>query len=343
MADNLNAADLSAVDVDGLINEEVMQRIWDISRIPLPLTDMIGSGSIGNARFSWTLDALQDPLIDDQVVDGSDTITNDDTNLGARVQNYAEIKTRTVKVSSRADASNTIGFARALAYQVMMRQLEVRRSVEATMLSNNASQADDGASVPGVTGGLDAWLVTNTIEGATGSVGGFNTVTGVVDAYTPGTPAALTETVFKDMLQAVYEQGGEAITVMARTPVIRLFSEFQFSAGARVATLTRETKGDAGPATAVGAVNVYIGDFATVTLRANRLQQVTASNSSTMFILDPDLLEVAFLRGYRTETLQKAGLAENRQLSVDWGLRVGNEAGLAAIRDIDETAAMVVV
>ena len=45
---NLDSADLKGVAFGGLIREDVMNKIWDISRIPLPFTDMIGTGSAKN-------------------------------------------------------------------------------------------------------------------------------------------------------------------------------------------------------------------------------------------------------------------------------------------------------
>ena len=338
---NLDAAGLRDVLVGGLIHEETMNKLWQIDFFPLPLTERIGSGPIGNARFSWTKETYAAPVIDGQKIDGEDTIGDDDTKLGERVNNFAEIDTKTVKVSTRASASSTIAFANSLAHQVSQRQVELRRDVEAVSLSNNASVEDDGAAVAGQTAGLDAWLETNTSNGALGADGGFDTATGLVDAYTPGTPRALNESIFKDLLQDVFEAGGESMVVMAVPQVIRLFSEFQFTSGARVATLARETAGDMKPTSSIGAVNVYIGDFATVELVANRLQPQIATDVSTMFLLDMKLIEHAILAGYRTEPLQKSGLADNRQIQVDWGLRVGNEAGLAAFRDIDETTPMV--
>ena len=339
---SITGADLRDVPVDGLIFEEAMNRIWNISNVPLPLTQRIGSGPIGNARFSWTQDKLQDPVIDQQKIDGEDTILDDDTNLGDRVNNFAEIDTKTLKVSTRGQESNTIGRANELAYQVGERQKELRRDVEAISLSNNPSQEDDGAAVAGLSAGLDAWLTSNTSNGNTGVDGGFNLGTGIVDAYTPGDARPLNESIFKDLLEAVYNEGGESMVVMARSRVVRLFSEFQFTAGARVATLTRETAGDSrGPTSSMAAVNVYIGDFSTVEIVANRLQQEIAPDVSTMFILDMSLIEHAILAGYRVEPLAKSGLADNRQVQVDWGLRVGNERGLAAFRDIDETVPMV--
>ncbi len=340
---NLDAADLAAVQVDGLINEEVMQRIWNITRRPLPLTDRIGTASIGNARFSWTQDEQSTPVIDGQKVDGSDTIGDDDTATGARVQNFAEIRTKTLKVSTRARDSNTIGFSDTLAYQVAMRQVDLKQDVEATKLSNNSSQADDGNTTPGRTGALDAWLETNTANGLTGSDGGFNFTTGLVDSYTPGTPRALDEKVFKDVMSSVYRAtAGEPVFLMMRPEVTRIFSEYQFTAGARVAALTRETAGDArSPSSSQTAINVWIGDFATVEIVPNVFQPEVSAGVSTMFIINPALIEEVVLTGYRVDELRKDGLADNRHVMYDWGLRVGNEAGCGAFRDIDETLDMV--
>ena len=123
---NLDSADLKAVAHGGLIREDVLDRIFDISRLPLPMTDMIGSSDVDNSYTEWTQDRLQDQDLTNAVVDGSD-VTQDDTNTGKRVGNHCQISVKRVPVSSRADASDTIGRARELAYQIMMRnQLGLR-------------------------------------------------------------------------------------------------------------------------------------------------------------------------------------------------------------------------
>jgi hypothetical protein len=45
---NLDSADLKAATYKGLIKEDVMSKIFDISRIPLPFTDLIGSDTHSN-------------------------------------------------------------------------------------------------------------------------------------------------------------------------------------------------------------------------------------------------------------------------------------------------------
>jgi len=124
---NLDSADLKAVAKGGLIREDVMNKIFDISRIPLPFTDMIGTDSSSNAYKEWTIDALGAPDVTNAVIDGADASTNDYA-VGARMGNHHQIAQKTVQVSFRADSSNVIGRAKESAYQISRRQQEDRKS-----------------------------------------------------------------------------------------------------------------------------------------------------------------------------------------------------------------------
>ena len=273
---NLDAADLAAVAFGGLINESLMQRIWDISRIPLMLTDRVSSDDTKNDTHAWTQDVLAQPDLTNAVIDGQDTDSINDTSTGDRVQNFHQISIKVVQVSSRADASDTVGKAEELAYQVMMRQRELRRDREAIALTQQASLKDTGAAAGNV-GAHYAWLETNVDRGALGSNGGFNFLTGVVDAPTAGTGRALSETAIRDVAQSVYDQGGDPTAIMSTTSAIRRLSEYMFTSSARIATLTSDVKEKMTAAVATGAVNVFVTDFGvTMEMLANRLHPVIA-------------------------------------------------------------------
>lgn len=337
---NLDAADLKAVNYKGLIREDVMERIFDISRIPLPLTDRIGTDSADNPYKEWTIDKLSAPNVSNAVVDGSDQ-TGNNTVVGARVGNHCQISTKVVRVSTRAQNVNVIGRSDELAYQVMRRQQELRRDVEAIMLTHQASVADDGNTTAGKSGGLGAWLTTSTDRGATGTDGGFST--GVVAAPAVGAKRALSEKTVRDIVQSVYQEGGDPSVLMSVPGVIRGFSEYLFTSSARVATLTSDQGKSSEKATALGSVNVFVTDFGTLELVDNRLQQQYAADdgqAANVYIIDPAYLALAFLHGYRVEPLAKTGLADNRQMAVDWTLVVNNEAAHGVIADIDPTLAV---
>lgn len=345
---NLDSADLKGVLVNGLIREDVMNKIWDISKIPLPFTDMVGSGSAKNAYKEWTTDELAAPDVTNAVVDGSDASGND-TKTGARVGNHHQISDKVVRVSYRADASDTIGRAKELAYQLTRRQQELKRDVEAISLENQASVADNGDAVAGKAGGLPSWLVTNYTPRSGGAVGGFDNGGGgttVTTAFTPATAVApLSEVMVRDTVESIYNEGGDPTKMMSIPSVIRKFSEYLFTSSARVATLMSDQGKSQSKAAALGSVNVFVTDFGTLDLVPNRLQQkqttASADDSAIVFILDPEYLELCYLEGYRTDQLAKTGLAENRQMAVDWSLVVNTEKAHGMITDIDFTADVV--
>ncbi len=341
---NLDSATLKGVVKGGLIREDVMNQIWDISRIPLPFTDMIGTESSKNAYKEWTTDALSVPNLANAVIDGSDASGNN-TVTGARIGNHHQISTKVVRTSFRADASDVIGRTKELSYQMMRRQQELRRDVEATCLINQASIADTG-SAAGTSAGLPAWLTTNAVWGASGVSGGFQS-TGTVTKRTYGTARALTETLVRDAVQSVFTQGGDPSIMMSVPGTIRRFSEYLFTSSARVATLMSDQGKSSSAATAMGAVNVFVTDFGTLKMIPNRLQipytgtaasttgtYAAAGVSADVFIIDPSYLALSYLKGYRTEELAKTGLAENRQMSVDWTLICNTEKSHAVIGDI---------
>ena len=45
---NIDSFDLKSIAKGGVINEDVMQKIFDISKIPLPFTDLVGSSTHKN-------------------------------------------------------------------------------------------------------------------------------------------------------------------------------------------------------------------------------------------------------------------------------------------------------
>lgn len=341
MADITHVA-ASAATYGGVIREDVMDKIWDISNIPLPFTEMCSKGTHTNKRAEFVVDELAAAVTNNAQIEGDD-ISQSDGKFGNRIGNFTQIAVKEVIVTDTAEAANSIGGQASLAYQIKERQKELRRDVEAQMLTHQASVAGDASAVAGVSAGIGAQLETNVSVGATGSAGGFNTSTGVFDAPTPGTARALTEELIRDTLQSIYEEGGNTECLMARPVVIRALSTFLFGSTARVATLTSEKNQNSGntPMTAYGSVNVFVTDFGqAVALKDNRLQPQDTTDVSSMYFLDRSKLRQSFLRGYMVEPLAKTGLAEKRLMSVQYSLLVLNEKSQGAILAIDETAAV---
>ena len=343
-AANIDSFDLKSIAKGGVINEDIMQKIFDISKIPLPFTDLVGSTTHKNERFDWVLDELRAPDLTNARVDGSDAGAAAEAG-GARVGNHSQISDEVIAVSYRADASDTVGRTKELAYRITRGNQQIRRDVEAIALNNQASVAGTD-TVAGVTGGLPSWIETTVMNAdgsdATGSAGGHNMTTGLTEKVNVGDgsgAAGLSFQAVKDCIQGVYEQGGEVTHLMSNPGVIGALSTYMFDNEARVATLTSDQGAPANSkATALSSVNVLVSDFGTIKLVPNRLQPLDENGNAIAFLLDPEYVSLSYLEGYRTDTLAKTGLAEKRQISVDWGLRVHTEKAHGMIIGIDPSA-----
>jgi hypothetical protein len=253
------------------------------------------------------------------------------------VGNHSQISDEVIAVSYRADASDTVGRTRELAYRITRGNQQIRRDVEAMALNNQASVAGTD-TVAGVTGGLPTWIETTVMngDGSSATAGGHNMTTGLTQKYTEDTGVALSFQAVKDAIQGVYEQGGEVTHLMSNPGVIGALSSYMFDNEARVATLTSDQGAPANSkATALSSVNVLVSDFGTIKLVPNRLQPLDGNGNAVAFLLDPEYVSLSYLEGYRTDTLAKTGLAEKRQISVDWGLRVHTEKAHGMLVNID--------
>ena len=336
---NIDSFDLKSIAKGGVINEDVMQKIFDISKIPLPFTDLVGSTTHKNERFDWVVDELRAPDVTNARVDGADAGAASEAG-GARVGNHSQISDEVIAVSYRADASDTIGRTKELAYRITRGNQQIRRDVEAIALNNQASVAGTD-EVAGVTGGLPSWIETTVMnaDGSAATAGGHNMTTGLTVKANVGDGSGATGLSFqavKDAIQGVYEEGGEVTHLMSNPGVIGALSSYMFDNEARVATLTSDQGAPANSkATALSSVNVLVSDFGTIKLVPNRLQPLDENGNAIAFLLDPEYVSLSYLEGYRTDTLAKTGLAEKRQISVDWGLRVHTERAHGMIVNID--------
>lgn len=342
VSDYHSTRDLSGIDYEGLINEDVMQQIWDISKIPLPFSDAVGSDDVDDTYASWVEDELAQPNTANAVGETAE-ITAEDSKNGARIGNRCQLSVKQVGVTHRAQAVDTIGYSDELAYQIMMRQQELRRDVEAISLTNQGSAEGATEADADTTAALGACITQGDEGSSTG--GGFSS--GDWTERTPGTNRALTEAMVRDVAQTVWEEGGDPSILMSVPKVIRQLSAYMFTSSARIATLSAETNQN-GPATAMGSVNVFLTDFGVeLQMIPNRLQQKFEDDAESgtpdtanVYILDPAYARLGYLQGYRVDPMAKTRMADTRLMSVDWMVRVLNRKAHGIIADIDPELAV---
>jgi hypothetical protein len=205
-----------------------------------------------------------------------------------------------------------------LAYQLAKRAAELKRDMETIMLANQAASAGDSTTAQ-KTGSLLAFIKTNTDKGTNGADPVYTTLPN--DDRSDGVTRAFTETILKNVLQKVWEQGGDPSIVMVGAKNKQVVSGFN-----GIATRYRDVPAGK-QAQIIGAADVYVGDFGQVNIVPNRFQR-----DRDAFVLSPDYAGVHFLRPFQQVELATTGDAEKRLLLAEYGLAIYNEKahGLAA-------------
>ena len=304
---------------DGVgIRESLADVIANISPEEVPFQSNVGSENVANTYFEWMTDSLASTSTA-AVIDGDDVSSFDATSATTRVGNYTHIRRRTTIVADNFSALDVAGKNDELSYQIAKRGKELKRDIEAVLTANNAQVAGD-SSTARETGGLGAWIASNANAGSGGALATGNGTT----ARTDGTQRDFTETMLKDAMQQAFVSGGQPSILMVGPHNKTVVSGF-----AGIAAQRYQAPSDA-PTTIIGAADVYLSDFGTLNVVANRF-----SPERTAYLLDPEYASVCYLRPIQNVELSKTGDAEKSMVIAEFGLKVSSEAAHAVVADLN--------
>lgn len=298
--------------------EDLTDVIHDVTPTETPFMSAIGKGKADNTFHEWQTDALAAASASNAVIEGDDP-ANDAITATVRLGNYTQLSDKVIQVSSTQRAANNAGRGDELSYQLMKRGKELKRDIESSLTSNNASVAG-AAGVARQSAGFEAWIQTNDSRGA----GGANTAFagGIQAAATDGTQRVYTETLLKDVLQLCWENGGDPSLVM-----VGAFNKKVMSGFTGVADQVRDTGNKR--ATIIGAADVYVSDFGQLDIVANRF-----SRSRSALVVDPSMWKLAYYQRFKTEDLAKTGHSDRKMLSVEYTLEACNEKASGCVADL---------
>ena len=300
--------------------EDLTDVIYNISPTDTPFMSSIGKTKATATFHEWQTDALAAPALGG-AVEGADASTMTATPT-SRVGNRTQIFTKAVSVAGTLEAVDKAGRKSEKAYQLAKVSAELKRNIELTLLSNQVA-AVGNSSTARTLGGLQAWLNTN-YDGGTNGVAGSGGSTARVD----GTNRTFTETILKTVVQEVYVAGGVPKVLMVNPAHKQLVSAFAGIAAQRYMAPSNE------PTTIIGAADVYMSDFGTISVVPNRFMNSTNNGNETAFLVDPDMAAVAYLRPFETIELAKTGDAEKTQLLAELTLEVRNQASHGILADL---------
>jgi len=303
------------------MREDLSDVIYNISPTDTPFMSSIGKTKATAVYHEWQTDSLAAAAAN-AAVEGADA-TEATLTATTRVGNRTQISQKTVGITGTLEAVDKAGRKSEKAYQLAKASSEIKRDMEFTLLNNTVQSNGTAGSTARVLGGLQTWLASNTSNGTGGSAGASGTT-----ARTNGTDRTFTEALLQSVVKSVFTSGGSPKVLMV-TPAHKQ----TVSAFAGIAAQRYMAPSDA-PTTIIGAADVYLSDFGSMSVVPNRFMLSGNTASDVAFVLDPEYAAVAYLRPFFTNDLAVTGDSAKTQLLVEYTLEVKTEAAHGIVADL---------
>ena len=262
-----------------------------------------------NSTFvEWTVDSLA-AVSTDGISEGSDVTTfTDKFSKRARLGNYIQKFRKDYLVSDLQEAVDSVGPARVAQAEAKAIR-ELKRDVEATLISDNEMSAEDGAGTPYKLRGLGKWL-QNGAQATNPVPADFRTSADSIH----GT-GAFTETVLNDLITSIYRETGstESLTLVADTALRRKISDFARTGvdGSSSHEGVRTVNYNGNEAQITLSVEVYQSDHGMVSVvNMNPDCAPDTSNKDTGYLVNPEYFGVAELIPMGSTRLPNLGAGE---------------------------------
>jgi hypothetical protein len=302
--------------------EDLTDVIYDISPTETPFMSSIGKSKATAVYHEWQTDTLASATTNNAAVEGadaSDATLTPTTRLG----NYTQILQKTIKVSGTLDTVNKAGRKSEKAYQLAKASQELKRDLETILLSNQGRSVGTSNSSARKMASLLSWIKTNS---SVQTNGGDPTTIGV-STRTDGNTRTFTEALLKTVVAEVFTSGGVPKILMVGATGKQKVSTFT---GLSAYRYNVNAGGGGAQATIIGAADVYLSDFGSMSVVPNRFMRTRDA-----LVLDPEYAAIAYLRPFMTNELAKAGDADKTQILVECTLEVKNEAAHGIVADLN--------
>jgi hypothetical protein len=300
--------------------EDLANMIYDISPTQTPLMNNIGRGKCSSTKTEWQTDVLEAATTANKVLEGDDASTNTATPT-VRLANICQISDKVPRVSGTQESMDSAGRRSEMSYQVAKRGKELKRDIEKTLGGLQAGD-DASAATARACAGLGTFMWTNQKKLGVGTTASVVTMTSGFPntAVVDGTPGTLVEANLKDAISNCWDEGGEPSMVLCGSHNKQLISGFS-----GIATQYRDNP-QTGPGTIIGAADVYVSDFGTVSIVPSRYVP-----TKVVYVIDPGSMEACYLRPISMHDLAKTGDSIRKQLLAEYTLKVNSPSSNSMI------------
>jgi hypothetical protein len=296
--------------------EDLSDEIYRIDPTDTPFVTGIEKVKATAVNHEWQTQALASVDTSNAVLEGDDAVT-DAVTATVRLGNICQISDKVARVTGTQQAVEHAGRDDEMAYQEMLKGLELKRDIESILCGVNQAKATGAAATARKTASVLSWIATNDDH-----VGTSPTPIDGTGTRSDGTQRAFTEAQLKNAFQLIWTSGGKPDTIH-----VGGFNKQVFSTFTGRATPTEDAKSKK----IVAAVDAYESDFGTVKVVANRFMR-----SRDCLILQTDMWALAHLNGRKMVSipLAKTGDSERRQMLSEYALEARNEKASGGVFDL---------
>lgn len=307
--------------------EELSNIITRIDPADTPVYSNAKKGTASSIHPEWQVQELASASTSNYQVQGFDPTYATPTPT-VRVGNYTQISFKDARVSGTLEAVDKAGRDSEIAYQKVLKGLELRRDIEASLLADQGSSSSE----PKKAGTLSSWITNYNY-----STSGTSTFTGVglgtaAPTFTGSNNRSMVIDFFDDALEQCYTDGGKPSIAVMSPRNKRVFSNLGTAAGVAANQFNQTAVKDTAY---IGSVSVYLSDFGQIDVVVDRFY----ADNDRVYLLDTGYYEILTLTGrnMKTEMLAKTGDAENFMILSEWTLKVGAPKAHGAVYDLAGT------
>jgi len=298
--------------------EDLSDMIYRIDPTDTPFMTGIEKTKATAVLHEWQTQALAAVNTSNAQLEGDDA-SADATTPTVRLGNVCQISRKVPQVSGTQQAVEHAGRDNEMAYQEMLKGLELKRDMEGILCGTNQAKNAGNASTARVTASVLSWVKSNTSKGASGADPSAADGTG---SRTDGTQRVFTENLLKTVLQSIWNNGGKPDTIMTGG-----FNKQVFSTFTGRASPFEETKGKK----ITASVDAYESDFGTLKVVANRF-----SRPRDVLVLQMDMWAIAYLNGRKMVSIPLAitGDSQRKEVLSEYALEARNEKASGGVFDL---------
>ena len=280
--------------------EDLTDVIAVITRSETPIYSGLEKVKASGVTHEWQTDTLSTGSATNHQIEGAD-FSFAIPGARSRVNNHCQIFTKSLEVAETQRAVSVAGLEDEYAYQMEKRMKEIATDIEKALITGTGNSGASGTARE-LHGILD-FISTNS---ETGSGTGTQ---------------ALTETLYNDLLQTIWNSGGRPDTTYVNGWQKRKISAFATN-NTRYQELT-----DAGELR--NFVSVYYSDFG-----VQRIELDSFMDTDKVIALQKDMWKIAVLRGIKNVDVATVGDSKRGALVGELTLEARNEASSGEIIEL---------